>query len=291
MTADIEAIAGAGAEVALDPAAGTGPSAYAPDFEAEAAPGSQVDELPKGGAQFARARPETPAIAGSRRGALVDDSFQDEAFPPLGPAGIGTLRATGASSDVPAVNLNILALDLGSNAGYAVRRRDGRVAHGTESFSRWSKAQRGLRFQSWLSGLLSGHDVHLVVYEDVRRHEGVDAAHLYGLFEGLLLMAADVRRLKVESGGVGVIKKFWTGKGNANKADMVSQARVRGYRPETDNDADALALMHWAVMQEKAGWPAPVRKPKPKRKAQPNASARRRPGAVLQPGLFEKAAL
>ena len=32
---------------------------------------------------------------------------------------------------------------------------------------------------------------------------------------------------------------------------MTAQAKVRGYRPETDNDSDALAILHWAVDQER----------------------------------------
>ena len=43
--------------------------------------------------------------------------------------------------------------------------------------------------------------------------------------------------------GVGEIKKHATGKGNAPKNDVIAAMRARGFEPEDDNDADALALL------------------------------------------------
>jgi len=37
------------------------------------------------------------------------------------------------------------------------------------------------------------------------------------------------------------------GKGNASKDEMVASARARGHLPADDNEADALALLHWAI--------------------------------------------
>ena len=45
----------------------------------------------------------------------------------------------------------------------------------------------------------------------------------------------------------GTIKKHATGKGNAGKDDMIASVRLRGHTPVDDNEADALALLHWAV--------------------------------------------
>ena len=44
------------------------------------------------------------------------------------------------------------------------------------------------------------------------------------------------------------IKKFATGKGNANKQAMVDAAIALGYDPEDDNEADAI---HLYLMVEK----------------------------------------
>jgi Holliday junction resolvasome RuvABC endonuclease subunit len=49
---------------------------------------------------------------------------------------------------------------------------------------------------------------------------------------------------------VGTIKRYATGKGNADKAAMVAAMRARGFAPVDDNEADALALLLWATDAE-----------------------------------------
>jgi Holliday junction resolvasome RuvABC endonuclease subunit len=46
---------------------------------------------------------------------------------------------------------------------------------------------------------------------------------------------------------VGTIKKHATGRGNADKQAMVAAARARGFSPADDNEADAIALLLWAI--------------------------------------------
>ncbi|SFM91671.1 hypothetical protein SAMN05421863_106912 [Nitrosomonas communis] len=46
---------------------------------------------------------------------------------------------------------------------------------------------------------------------------------------------------------VGTIKKHATGKGNASKDEMIASVRELGHAPIDDNEADALALLHWAL--------------------------------------------
>jgi len=150
---------------------------------------------------------------------------------------------------------NILALDLGTNTGYAVQRRDGSQRYGTVKYTKRKMEHPGHRwaeFRTWLSVLLETEQIHLVVYEDVRRHEGTMAAHVYGAFEALMQMGAVTRNIPVVPVGVGVVKKAWTGFGNASKAAMIDEARRRGFDPDTDNAADALAILHWAVVQEQS---------------------------------------
>ena len=49
---------------------------------------------------------------------------------------------------------------------------------------------------------------------------------------------------------VGTIKRYATGKGNADKAAMIAAMRARGFAPADDNEADALALLLWATDAE-----------------------------------------
>ncbi|SEJ99888.1 hypothetical protein [Achromobacter sp. NFACC18-2] len=155
---------------------------------------------------------------------------------------------------MPGVNVTILALDLGTRLGWAVRARDGAVWHGTEAFTprkSWTPGQRWLRARSFLTDLIVRHQVTVIAYEDVKRHMGTDAAHAYGAFLCIVQMVADSHRATLQPVGVKTIKKFWTGNGNADKDAMKAQATVRGLKPDTDNDADALAILHWAVDQER----------------------------------------
>ncbi|WP_238925112.1 hypothetical protein [Achromobacter insuavis] len=180
--------------------------------------------------------------------------FQGEPFPPLGEPEHGTSPVPDVPGNVPALNVNILALDLGTKLGWALQRRGRPITHGTESFAprkSWSPGQRWQRFRTFLHEVVAHNNVHVIAYEDVKRHAGTDAAHAYGAFLALTELVADSHRVRLVPVGVGTIKKHWTGKGNADKAAMEAQARARGFRPESDNDADALAILHWAVTQER----------------------------------------
>ena len=44
-------------------------------------------------------------------------------------------------------------------------------------------------------------------------------------------------------------KKFITGKGNAGKQAVIAAVKALGHLPEDDNEADALALLHFAREQ------------------------------------------
>ena len=49
---------------------------------------------------------------------------------------------------------------------------------------------------------------------------------------------------------VGTIKRHPTGKGNAPKAAMLAAMTARGNAVGDDNEADALALLHWVIEVE-----------------------------------------
>lgn len=138
-----------------------------------------------------------------------------------------------------------LALDLGTNTGWALRR-DGTTISGTASFKvgRYEGGgMRYLRFQRWLDEL--AHDgVDSIWFEEVRRHAGTDAAHVYGGLLATLTAWCEHHGIPYSGVPVGTIKKHATGKGNANKDAMIAAAVARGFTPVDDNEADALALLH-----------------------------------------------
>jgi Holliday junction resolvasome RuvABC endonuclease subunit len=90
-----------------------------------------------------------------------------------------------------------------------------------------------------------------VYFEEVRRHAGVDAAHAYGGFMGQLTAWCEHHQIPYQGVPVGTIKKHATGKGNASKEDMIAAARRQGFDPADDNEADALALLAWAIAQHR----------------------------------------
>lgn len=147
----------------------------------------------------------------------------------------------------------ILALDLGTTTGWAMRTADGRITSGTASFKpgRYEGGgMRYLRFRRWLTELKAAADgIAEVHFEEVRRHAGVDAAHAYGGFLATLTAWCEHHGTPYSGTPVGAIKKFATGRGNADKAAMVAAMRERGFAPSDDNEADALALLILAVEQ------------------------------------------
>ena len=54
-------------------------------------------------------------------------------------------------------------------------------------------------------------------------------------------------QIPYEAVPVGTIKRHATGKGNASKAAMIDAMHARGFDPADDNEADALALLGWAL--------------------------------------------
>jgi hypothetical protein len=145
----------------------------------------------------------------------------------------------------------VLALDLGTTTGWALRTAGGQIASGTASFrpGRFDGGgMRYLRFANWLAELerLSG-PITAIWFEEVRRHAGTDAAHVFGGLMATLTSWAELRGVPYGGVPVGTIKKFATGRGNADKAAMIAAVRARGYHPADDNEADALALLLWAI--------------------------------------------
>jgi hypothetical protein len=150
----------------------------------------------------------------------------------------------------------LLALDLGTSTGWALQERNGRICSGSQPFrpQRYEGGgMRFLRFQRWLTELSHSPAspgqplIDQVVFEEVRRHAGVDAAHAYGGFLGQLCSFCEQHSIPYQGVPVGTIKRFITGKGNASKDQVIAAIRGLGHSPVDDNEADALALLHWAI--------------------------------------------
>ena len=152
----------------------------------------------------------------------------------------------------------ILALDLGTRTGYAIRE-NGRVESGVQVFDvkrGESPGMRYIRFNRWLddvcrAGLdaVFGRDglaVGLIVYEQTH-HRGGAATEVAAGFATRAQEFCARHGLEHAAVHSATLKKFATGRGNAKKPEMIAAARQRfGYPVADDNEDDALWLLAYA---------------------------------------------
>ncbi|MBB5074487.1 Holliday junction resolvasome RuvABC endonuclease subunit [Bartonella callosciuri] len=152
------------------------------------------------------------------------------------------------------MNNTILCFDLGTKTGWAIGGADGDIFSGTVNFEprRFEGGgMRYLRFKQWLSEIKhTAGDIDAVYFEEVRRHVGTDAAHVYGGLLATLTAWCEHHQIPYEGIPVSTIKKATTGKGNASKEEMIKAMRAKGHAPCDDNEADALAILHLVKERE-----------------------------------------
>ena len=107
------------------------------------------------------------------------------------------------NSAAPATHTPIIALDLGTNTGWATRSPDGTISAGllkTRGGSKHHPGQRFLDFEAAITdmivqfqgatGHIDGSARPILAHEDVVAHRGVIAAHIYGGFEAMVSVLA-----------------------------------------------------------------------------------------------------
>ena len=145
----------------------------------------------------------------------------------------------------------LVALDLGSMTGFAIQLSGGAIVSGTVSFrpSRYDGGgMRYLRFRGWLDSVAADiGTIATVHHEEIRRHLGTDAAHVYGGLLAILTAWCEQHNIAYQGVPVGTIKRHVTGKGNANKAAVIAAVTALGFSPADDNEADAIAILLWAM--------------------------------------------
>ena len=149
---------------------------------------------------------------------------------------------------------NVLALDLGQKTGWALRQADGQITSGTVEFKPGRFEGGGMtfvRFKHWLDEVLAfASPIGSVHFEECRRHLGTSAAHAYGGFLAHLTAWAEFNKIPYQGIPVGTIKKHATGNGNAGKPQVIAAMQTLGHNPADDNEADALAILHFALDKE-----------------------------------------
>ena len=145
----------------------------------------------------------------------------------------------------------ILALDLGTTTGWALRDPAGSITHGFASFKPQrfeGGGMRFLRFKRWLTELKAhASGIDSLHFEEVRRHVSTDAAHAYGGFLATLTSWCEHHQIPYQGVPVGTIKRHISGKGNASKDEVIRAVGELGFHVSDDNEADAIALLHLAM--------------------------------------------
>ena len=138
-----------------------------------------------------------------------------------------------------------IGIDPGTKCGWAVLDADGnRVESGTWDLKprrHEGGGWRYVRLRTYLDELFMMWPDSQLAYEEVRRHMGTDAAHIYGGIVATVSAYCEDRPTPYVGIPVGTIKRHATGKGNAKKEQMMEAAGERWHWPMADdNEADAL---------------------------------------------------
>ncbi len=154
----------------------------------------------------------------------------------------------------PNTQARVLALDLATVTGHATLA-NGIITSGSQDFSRYGgsksrapehNGQPFASFRRWLHSKIIEDKPGALVYEDVMRWMSGSAAKTFGARWGCMLEAGCIFSLPCYGYSPTQIKKFWTGKGTADKDDMVAETLIRfpHYDLTDDNEADSIALLH-----------------------------------------------
>jgi crossover junction endodeoxyribonuclease RuvC len=151
----------------------------------------------------------------------------------------------------------ILGIDPGTHCGWAIIDSDGAFLTSGEwnlTGSRFDGAgMRYIRLHKHLADILDSLKVDLVAYEEVRRHIGTDAAHVYGAIVGLIQRECEARNIPYTGIPVGTVKKHATGKGSGKKEAMLGAARARWpdrtWSTKDNNEIDARFIAECGVKE------------------------------------------
>lgn len=137
----------------------------------------------------------------------------------------------------------ILALDTSlSNTGWAVGA-DGVEAFGSQSFEefRHDYALVGREFRSWLGSMFKQYNpTDLAIERPFLRNEGT--SYLLGGIVWEAHRAAQLANIPRHEYAPSQVKAFFGASGK-NKVPMIEAAQIRGYKPNNDDEADAIALL------------------------------------------------
>ena len=146
--------------------------------------------------------------------------------------------------------MRILALDLGTRTGWALWNGTRRES-GVQTFDvkrGESPGMRYIRFNRWFSNMIGQNTpaVEVVVYEQTHNRGGA-ATEVSAGFATRVQEACAALGINHAAIHSATLKKFATGRGRCDKADVISAVNERFGPPfvSDDNEADAIALLEY----------------------------------------------
>lgn len=143
--------------------------------------------------------------------------------------------------------MKIIALDLGSNMALAHNGMDVPIVDRYTAVG--PRAHRAKDIMLWVnkrfSEIRANCDIELVVYERPFGR-GMDATRCGWGIAGIVEAVATAHGWPVTDTDPQTIKKFATGKGRAEKEQMIAAARGMGYTGNNEHEADAYCLLKYA---------------------------------------------
>lgn len=143
--------------------------------------------------------------------------------------------------------MKVIALDCATATGFCIT--DGTtIRSGTKTFPLQRGESPGIRFVRFRRWLLDIHnDADLFVHEQAHHRGGAATELCVGMTTRVQEVAAELGK-ECACCHTQALKRYATGKGNADKSEMMTAAEKRwGVTPADDNEADAMMLAAWAV--------------------------------------------
>ena len=154
----------------------------------------------------------------------------------------------------------VLALDLATSTGWALRDSSGQVTSGVQTFDLRrgeSAGMRFLRFRAWLREIMALAGGKGVIAFEQAHHRGGHATSLAVGLVTVVLEEAAAQGWETTSVHTATLKKHATGNGRASKEDMI-RAAVKafgltkiedGVGSPCSDEADAICVLAWALEQ------------------------------------------
>lgn len=157
-------------------------------------------------------------------------------------------------------------IDPGANFGFAFRLPSGRAMYGTEDFGKFNTepGRAHLEFYKWLDSFLYSATPDLIVSESPI-FRGKYSEYLYG-FSVIIGMLCQKHGIIARRVNLMTVKASVAGSGRADKNRIMRCMRDLGYHPDTEHEADALAIMVYCERHSGKDGETIIRRTKLKRK-------------------------